>query len=208
MCPTLRTPSSRRGARRGHPLHHRSRSRATADALLLVEAESGKVLHAENATMPWYPASVTKLMTTYVTLQAVKSAAHHARHAAHRLGARRRAGALEDRLQARHADHRRQCDQDPDGEVGERHRRGAGGGRIRFGRKIRRRNEQHQQEPRHDPIELGQSQRPAGGGPDLFGARPRDPRARRTAAIFRNTTCTGTFRRSSSARNRCATTTR
>jgi D-alanyl-D-alanine carboxypeptidase len=46
---------------------------ARAEALLVVEADSGKVLHAENATYPWYPASVTKLMTTYVTLQAVKN---------------------------------------------------------------------------------------------------------------------------------------
>jgi D-alanyl-D-alanine carboxypeptidase len=46
--------------------------KASAEALLLVEADSGKVLHAENATMPWYPASVTKLMTAYVTLRAVK----------------------------------------------------------------------------------------------------------------------------------------
>lgn len=45
---------------------------AVAGALLLVEAESGKVLHAENAAYPWYPASVTKLMTAYVTLRAVK----------------------------------------------------------------------------------------------------------------------------------------
>lgn len=45
---------------------------AAAEALLLIEADSGKVLHAENATMPWYPASVTKLMTAYVTLRAVK----------------------------------------------------------------------------------------------------------------------------------------
>jgi len=45
---------------------------AHAGASILVEAESGKVLHAENATYPWYPASVTKLMTLYVTLQAVK----------------------------------------------------------------------------------------------------------------------------------------
>ena len=29
------------------------------------------MLHAENATYPWYPASLTKLMTTYVALQAV-----------------------------------------------------------------------------------------------------------------------------------------
>jgi D-alanyl-D-alanine carboxypeptidase len=47
-------------------------ARAGAEALLLVEVESGKVLHAENATVPWYPASVTKIMTTYVTLRAVK----------------------------------------------------------------------------------------------------------------------------------------
>ncbi|MDB5624995.1 MAG: Serine-type D-Ala-D-Ala carboxypeptidase [Tardiphaga sp.] len=45
---------------------------ARAEALLVVEADTGKVLQAENATIPWYPASVTKLMTTYVTLKAVK----------------------------------------------------------------------------------------------------------------------------------------
>ncbi len=45
---------------------------ADAEALLLIEADSGKVLQAENATYPWYPASVTKLMTAYVTLKAVK----------------------------------------------------------------------------------------------------------------------------------------
>jgi D-alanyl-D-alanine carboxypeptidase len=46
--------------------------RASAEALLLVEVDTGKVLHAENATYPWYPASVTKLMTTYTTLRAVR----------------------------------------------------------------------------------------------------------------------------------------
>jgi D-alanyl-D-alanine carboxypeptidase len=45
---------------------------AHAEALLVVEVDTGKVLQAENATYPWYPASVTKLMTTYVTLKAVK----------------------------------------------------------------------------------------------------------------------------------------
>ena len=45
---------------------------ARAGASILVEADSGKVLRAENATYPWYPASVTKLMTMYVTLQAVQ----------------------------------------------------------------------------------------------------------------------------------------
>ena len=45
---------------------------AHAEAHLLIEADTGKVLEAENATYPWYPASVTKLMTAYTTLKAVK----------------------------------------------------------------------------------------------------------------------------------------
>jgi D-alanyl-D-alanine carboxypeptidase len=43
-----------------------------AEAMLVIEADSGKVLEAQNATYPWYPASVTKLMTAYVALKAVK----------------------------------------------------------------------------------------------------------------------------------------
>jgi D-alanyl-D-alanine carboxypeptidase len=46
--------------------------RANAEAQLLIDAATGKVLHAENATYPWYPASVTKLMTIYTTLKAVR----------------------------------------------------------------------------------------------------------------------------------------
>ncbi len=46
--------------------------RAQAEAQLLIEVSTGKVLHAENATYPWYPASVTKLMTAYTTLRAIK----------------------------------------------------------------------------------------------------------------------------------------
>jgi D-alanyl-D-alanine carboxypeptidase len=45
---------------------------AEAEALLMVEADSGKVLQAENATYPWHPASLSKLMTAYVTLKAIK----------------------------------------------------------------------------------------------------------------------------------------
>jgi D-alanyl-D-alanine carboxypeptidase len=46
--------------------------RASAEARLLIDAATGKVLEGENATVPWYPASVTKLMTTYVTLKAIR----------------------------------------------------------------------------------------------------------------------------------------
>jgi D-alanyl-D-alanine carboxypeptidase len=43
-----------------------------AGPALVVDAESGRVLHAERATDPWYPASITKLMTTYVALSLVR----------------------------------------------------------------------------------------------------------------------------------------
>ena len=46
--------------------------RAGAEASILVDVATGKVLEAENATYPWYPASLTKLMTTYTTLRAVR----------------------------------------------------------------------------------------------------------------------------------------
>ncbi|MDB5511490.1 MAG: peptidase D-alanyl-D-alanine carboxypeptidase 1, partial [Enterovirga sp.] len=39
---------------------------------LVVDAASGKVLMAERATDPWFPASITKLMTTYVALDLVR----------------------------------------------------------------------------------------------------------------------------------------
>lgn len=41
--------------------------------LLVADLDSGRVLYAENATTPWFPASVTKLMTAYVALHEVKA---------------------------------------------------------------------------------------------------------------------------------------
>jgi D-alanyl-D-alanine carboxypeptidase len=43
-----------------------------ASSSILIDAETGKVLRAENATYPWYPASTTKLMTLYMTLSAIR----------------------------------------------------------------------------------------------------------------------------------------
>ena len=41
---------------------------ALAGPTLLVDVDTGRVIHSEGATDPWYPASVTKLMTAYVAL--------------------------------------------------------------------------------------------------------------------------------------------
>src|SRR5215213_4464529 len=40
---------------------------------IVVDVDSGKVLYAERATDPWFPASITKLMTTYVALDMVRT---------------------------------------------------------------------------------------------------------------------------------------
>ena len=43
-----------------------------ATPLLVIDARSGEVLVQQQATQPWYPASLTKLVTTYVALKAVR----------------------------------------------------------------------------------------------------------------------------------------
>ncbi|MGE3645084.1 MAG: serine hydrolase [Beijerinckiaceae bacterium] len=45
---------------------------ALAAPELVVDLSTGQVLHSQEATRPWYPASLTKLMTTYVALDAVR----------------------------------------------------------------------------------------------------------------------------------------
>src|SRR5208282_2401502 len=45
---------------------------ALAGPSLVVDVDSGQTLSENDATEPWYPASLTKLMTTYVALKAVR----------------------------------------------------------------------------------------------------------------------------------------
>src|SRR4051794_10569976 len=47
-------------------------SPSPAAPVLVMDAASGAVLYQEEATQPWYPASLTKLMTVYVALKAVQ----------------------------------------------------------------------------------------------------------------------------------------
>jgi D-alanyl-D-alanine carboxypeptidase len=46
---------------------------AQAGPSIVVDATSGRIIHAEDATAPWFPASITKLMTAYVALREVKA---------------------------------------------------------------------------------------------------------------------------------------
>ena len=47
-------------------------TRAAATPALTIDAATGEVLFADDATQPWFPASTTKLMTVYVALSAVR----------------------------------------------------------------------------------------------------------------------------------------
>lgn len=44
-----------------------------AGATMVLDAESGRVLSHDNAFQRWYPASLTKIMTTYVAFRAIKA---------------------------------------------------------------------------------------------------------------------------------------
>ena len=46
---------------------------ATAGPALLFEPQTGKVIYAEDQDNMWYPASLTKIMTAYVTFSAIKA---------------------------------------------------------------------------------------------------------------------------------------
>lgn len=46
---------------------------AVLSASLVVDADSGAVLHEEEATRLWYPASLTKMMTLYLTFAAIEA---------------------------------------------------------------------------------------------------------------------------------------
>ena len=63
---------------------------------------------------------------------------HHFRHVVHRIAQRHRAGADQDGLPGRHAGDRRQCAQDDDGEVGQRHGGAARRRHRRLDRRFRR----------------------------------------------------------------------
>ncbi len=45
---------------------------ANANPSIVVDARTGEVLHADEATRPWHPASTTKMMTAYLLLKAVR----------------------------------------------------------------------------------------------------------------------------------------
>ena len=71
LAPTLAEAKVKKRVR-GHT-HVESMRHQDVSAALIIDADSGKVLYAENASEARYPASLTKMMTLYLTFEALKS---------------------------------------------------------------------------------------------------------------------------------------
>ena len=52
-------------------------AQARPPASLVIDADSGQVLHAAEANRRWYPASLTKMMTIYLTFEALVAGRLH-----------------------------------------------------------------------------------------------------------------------------------
>jgi len=71
----LRSTTILRGLGLGLTLAVSATPALAAAPFVVADVATGRVLAAEDATMPWYPASVTKLMTTYVALKRLRAGA-------------------------------------------------------------------------------------------------------------------------------------
>lgn len=72
----LSLPSPALAAKKHHAKHHHSRaavSRSAQYSDIVIEAESGRILHSVNADSIRHPASLTKMMTLYLTFQALEA---------------------------------------------------------------------------------------------------------------------------------------
>ena len=160
-------------------------SQAFASPALVIEMPSGAILYEDHATQPWYPASLTKLMTVYVALSAVRDqrialetplsvSARAAMMPPSKMGFRPGSLVTLDNalkmLMVKSAN-------DMAVVIAE----GVSGSVEAFAEDMN----STAREPRPHSVALRQSERPAGPRACLFRARPRDPRARALSDLSR-----------------------
>ncbi|WP_424363524.1 D-alanyl-D-alanine carboxypeptidase family protein [Methylocystis parvus] len=150
---------------------------AQATPSLVIDVASGAVLEQDQATASWYPASLTKLMTAYVALEAVKAgrltmdtplmvSPRATRMAPSKMGFR---VGQEVTLQNALIMLMVKSANDIAVTIAE----GVSGSIEAFADEMNNASAAW-----HDPVGLGQSQRAARRSPGLLGPRPGDPRPR------------------------------
>ena len=159
-----------------------SLSPAAAGPALLFDAADGRVLYAEDADNQWHPASLTKIMTAYLTFEAIKQGklTLETRIACSEIASSQ--GPTKLGLAPGGSHYGRDGAAGAHHQVGQRRGGDAGRGGGRIARGVRGADERHRRAPRHDAHQVRQRQRPAGARADLHRARP----GRLSAAVVRD----------------------
>ena len=155
---------------------HRGPAYSPPYAAMVVDAKTGRVLHAQNEDAPRHPASVTKVMTLYLLFEQLEQGPDRPRYPASGFGQRLPPGALEAWPEAGLLDRRRGRDPGPGDEIGERRRRRGGRESRRLRGDVRRADDAQGARARHDQHPLPQRFRPPRSRADHDGPRPHDPR--------------------------------
>ncbi len=134
---------------------------AKAGPSILFDVKTGQVIESDNPHARWYPASLTKLMTTYVAFRAVQSGEVTFLLAGQDVAHRRQRTAEQDGLSAGHLADPRQCAEDHHGQIRQRCRRGDRRKPRRVQAGVRGPHERRIAAARHDRLALGQRARPA-----------------------------------------------
>src|SRR5262249_54851510 len=66
-------PSQAKSHYHHHKTHHAGVAPGASYADIVIEADTGRILHASNPDSPRHPASLSKMMTLYLTFQALES---------------------------------------------------------------------------------------------------------------------------------------
>ncbi len=157
--------------------------RAEANPALVVDVDSGAVLYEFDGHRTLVPGVAHQAHDRLCCAQRGARRPHHNGHAADGVGPGRQHGTLEDGVQAGHAGDARQCSQDADGKVAQRHRCHDRGGCRRLCRRLCRSDEQLCGPFGLARIALRQSERPTRSEPLQLGTRHGDDRARSAARV-------------------------
>ena len=158
-------------------------TQAAPYADIVVDANSGTVLHSTNPDALRHPASLTKIMTLYLLFEQLEAgklkldtplpvSAHAAGQTPTKLGLKPGQHA---RGRGRDQGHRH--------PLGERRRRRGRGGDRRRRERVRQADDAQGARARHEPHHLQERLRPAGQRPGHHGARPGHARPRHPGAL-------------------------
>ena len=145
-------------------------------AAIVVDMNSGTILHAQAADTPRHPASLTKMMTLYVLFGYLRAGKLKPNSDLTVTPARRQPGADQARPEARRHPQSQRCDQGPGHPIGQRRLRRHRREPCRHRGELRPADDRHRPANRHEEHRFPQCLRPAQRRADHHGAGYGHPR--------------------------------